>query len=391
MKRFIDTMENKRVRTGKHFMMGNVACAEGAIAAGCEFAAGYPITPASEIGHTLAKRLLEVGGYFLQTEDEISAICAAIGASWTGKKVFVPTSGPGISLMLENIGFAVGIETPVVLANVQRGGPTTGAPSMGLQGDMIQPRRGSHGDYEIIALCPSSPQEMFDHTVRAFNLAERYRTPVFVMADAFIGHMREEVTIPEPDELELTYRRILKKGADPSTVKVFLDEEVAPMPIFGMGFKTHVTSSCHDEYGNRNLIDPTALDNFIQRLRNKILKHRDEIVQVECDYDSCELALVAYGAVARCAKEAVRVARSKGLNVGYLRVITAWPFPDREIQNLSHKVKNILVLENNSGQYYPYVKAEVAGRAEVEFLPPQILGQVHSLDYVVQKIEEMLR
>jgi 2-oxoglutarate ferredoxin oxidoreductase subunit alpha len=384
-------MENKRVLTGKHFMMGNVACAEGAVAAGCEFAAGYPITPASEIGHTLARRLLEVGGYFLQTEDEISAICSAIGASWTGKKVFVPTSGPGISLMLENIGFAVGIETPCVLVNVQRGGPTTGAPSMGLQGDMIQPRRGSHGDYEIIALCPSSPQDMFDYTVRAFNLAERYRTPVFVLGDAFIGHMREEVAIPEPEELETTYRRIPKKGADLSKIKVFLDEEVAPMPIFGRGFRSHVTSSCHDEHGNRNLIDPTALDNFIQRLRNKILKHRDEIVEVESDYDSCELVLVAYGAVARCAKEAVRVARSKGLDVGYLRVITAWPFPDREIQDLSHKVKKILVLENNSGQYYPYVKAEAAGRAEVEFLAPEILGQVHSLDYVVQKIEEILR
>jgi 2-oxoglutarate ferredoxin oxidoreductase subunit alpha len=357
------------------------------IAGGCEFAAGYPITPASEIGHTLAKRLPEVGGYFLQTEDEISAICSAIGASWTGKKVFVPTSGPGISLMLENIGFAVGIE----LVNVQRGGPTTGAPSMGLQGDMIQPRRGSHGDYEIIALCPSSPQEMFDHTVRAFNLAERYRTPVFVMADAFIGHMREEVTIPEAGELETTYREIPEEGADLSKVKVFLDENVAPMPIFGRGFKSHVTSSCHDEHGNRNLIDPTALDNFIQRLRNKILKHRDEIIQVESDYDGCELVLVAYGAVARCAKEAVRVARSKGMPVGNFRVITAWPFPDREVQDLSERVKKILVLENNSGQYYPYVRASASGRAEVAFLPPEILGQVHRLEYVVEKIEEMIQ
>lgn len=384
-------MEKGRIRTGKYFMMGNVACAEGAIAGGCEFAAGYPITPASEIGHTLAKRLPEVGGYFLQTEDEISAICAAIGASWTGKKVFVPTSGPGISLMLENIGFAVGIETPCVLVNVQRGGPTTGAPSMGLQGDMVQPRRGSHGDYEIVALCPSSPQEMFDHTVQAFNLAERYRTPVFVMADAFIGHMREEVTIPEADELETTYRKIPQEGADLSKIKVFLDEDVAPMPIFGRGFKSHVTSSCHDEHGNRNLIDPTALNNFIQRMRNKILKHRDEIVQVESDCDGCELALVAYGAVGRCAKEAVGVARSKGLPVGYLRVITAWPFPDREVRDLSHKVKKILVLENNSGQYYPYVRASAAGRAEVAFLPPEILGQVHRLEYVVEKIEEMIR
>jgi 2-oxoglutarate ferredoxin oxidoreductase subunit alpha len=384
-------MEKGRVKTGKYFMMGNVACAEGAIAGGCEFAAGYPITPASEIGHTLAKRLPEVDGYFLQTEDEISAICTAIGASWTGKRVFVPTSGPGISLMLENIGFAVGIETPCVLVNVQRGGPTTGAPSMGLQGDMVQPRRGSHGEYEIVALCPSSPQEMFDHTVQAFNLAERYRTPVFVMADAFIGHMREEVTIPEADEIEITYRKIPAEGTDLSKIKVFLDEDVAPMPIFGRGFKSHVTSSCHDEHGNRNLIDPTALDNFIQRLRNKILKHRDEIVQVESDYDGCDLVLVAYGAVARCAKEAVRVARSKGMPVGYLRVITAWPFPDREVRDLSERVKKILVLENNAGQYYPYVRASAVERAGVAFLPPEILGQVHRLEYVVEKIEEMIQ
>lgn len=384
-------MKIKAIPPGKYFMMGNVACAEGAIAAGCEFAAGYPITPASEITHTLAKRLPEVGGYFLQTEDEIGAICAAIGASWTGKKVLVPTSGPGISLMLENIGFAVGIETPCVLINVQRGGPTTGAPTMGLQGDMVQPRRGSHGDYEIIALCPSSPQEMFDLTVQAFNLAERYRVPVFVMSDAFVGHMREEVIIPEEDEIELTDRKVPKEGTDLSKIKVFLDEDVAPMPIFGRGFKSHVTSSCHDEHGNRNLIDPTALDNFIRRLRNKILKHRDEIVQVEADYDGCDLALVAYGAVARCAKEAARLARSRGFDVGYLRVITAWPFPDREIRDLSQKVKRILVLENNSGQYYPYVRAEAAGAAEVGFLAPEILGQLHGLDYVVEKVGEVLR
>ena len=384
-------MTRRKIPSGKHFMMGNVACAEGAIAAGCEFAAGYPITPASEITHSLARRLLEVGGYFLQTEDEISAICAAIGASWTGKKVLVPTSGPGISLMLENIGFGVGVETPCVLVNVQRGGPTTGAPTMGLQGDMVQPRRGSHGDYEIIALCPSSPQEMFDHTVLAFSLAERFRVPVFVMSDAFVGHMREEVTIPEVEDIELVDRRIPERGADLSAIKVFLDEDVAPMPLFGMGFKSHVTSSCHDEHGNRNLIDPSALDNFIRRLRNKILKHRDDITQVEADYDGCDLALVAYGAVARCAKEAVRVSRSQGLGVGYLRIITAWPFPDREIKTLARRVKKILVLENNTGQYYPYVKAEAAGDCEVQFLAPEILGQVHGLDYVVGHLKEMLR
>jgi len=384
-------MEESGARSGRHFMMGNLACAEGAIAAGCRFAAGYPITPASEIAHALAARLPEVGGYFLQTEDEIGAICAAIGASWTGSKVIVPTSGPGISLMLENIGFAVGVETPCVLVNVQRGGPTTGAPTMGLQGDMVQPRRGAHGDYEIIALCPWSPQEMFDLTVRAFNLAEKFRVPVFVMSDAFVGHMREEVVIPEPDQIELVRRKIPETGTDLGRIRVFLDEDVAPMPVFGRGFKSHVTSSCHDEHGNRNLIDPTALDKFIRRLRQKILKHREEIVQVEVDSDKADLALVSYGAVARCAKEAVRAARSRGFDVGYLRVITAWPFPEREIRDLAGRVKRILVLENNSGQYFPYVRAEAAGLAEVEFLGPEVLGQVHGLDYVVGRIEEILK
>ena len=259
----------------------------------------------------MSQKLPEIDGKFIQMEDEISSMCAIIGASLTGLKVMTATSGPGFSLMQEAIGYAVMVEVPAVVVNVQRGGPTTGAPTMGLQGDMVQPRRGSHGDYEIIALVPSSPQEMFDLMIQAFNLAERFRIPVFVMSDAFVGHMREEVSIPEPGQIELAYRKVPKEGMDLSKIKVFLDEEVAPMPIFGKGFRSHVTSSCHDEHGNRNLIDPTALNNFITRLRNKILKHRDEIVQVESEYDGCELALVAYGAVARCAKEAAHVARSK--------------------------------------------------------------------------------
>jgi 2-oxoglutarate ferredoxin oxidoreductase subunit alpha len=200
-------MKEKRVQTGKYFMMGNIACAEGALAAGCEFAAGYPITPATEIANRLAERLPQVGGIFLQMEDEISSIAAIIGASWTGKKVMTATSGPGISLMLENIGFAIGVETPCVIVNVQRGGPTTGMPTAGVPADMVQPKRGSHGDYEIIALCPASPQEMFEHTVLAFNFAEKYRVPVFLLSDAFVGHMREEVVIPEAEKIEIVNRR----------------------------------------------------------------------------------------------------------------------------------------------------------------------------------------
>ena len=235
-------MANAAVLTGRHFMMGNIACAEGALAAGCRFAAGYPITPATEVAERLAERLPAVGGTFLQMEDEIASMAAIIGASWGGMKTLTATSGPGISLMLENIGFAVGTETPCVIVNVMRGGPTTGIPTVELQGDVIQARRGSHGDYQIIALAPSSVQECFDYTVEAFNLAERFRTPVFVLTDAFLGHMREELLIPEPAAIPIADRRLFPKGVDTESLPGFLDEDVAPMPVFGQGHKAHVTS-----------------------------------------------------------------------------------------------------------------------------------------------------
>jgi 2-oxoglutarate/2-oxoacid ferredoxin oxidoreductase subunit alpha len=384
-------MKGKRVLTGKYFMMGNNACAEGALAAGCEFAAGYPITPATEIANRLAERLPQVGGVFLQMEDEISSIATIIGASWTGKKVMTATSGPGISLMLENIGFAVGVETPCVIVNVQRGGPTTGMPTAGVPADMVQPKRGSHGDYEIIALCPASPQEMFDHTVLAFNLAESYRVPVFILSDAFVGHMREEVVIPEPGKIPIVNRKIPEVGADRLKIKGFLDEDVAPMPIFGKGFRSHVTSSCHDEYGKRNLSDLTALDHFIRRLSNKILKHKDDIVKVERDYEGAEVVLVSYGAVSRAAQMAAARAREEGLPVGTLRLITAWPFPEEEIEAMARRAKKVIVLENNLGQLYPYIKAEAAAHADVSFLPPRVIGEIQDPEDILQKIRETLK
>ncbi len=372
-------------------MMGNVACAEGAIAAGCEFAAGYPITPATEIANRLAERLPQVGGAFFQMEDEISAIAAVIGASWTGRKSMTVTSGPGISLMLENIGFAIGVETPCVIVNVQRGAPTTGMPTVGIQGDMVQARRGSHGDYEIIALCPSSPQEMFEHTLIAFNYAERYRTPVFILSDAFVGHMREEVIIPEAEKIKTEYRKVPPPGINPLEIKGFLDEDVAPMPIFGRGYKAHVTSSCHDEYGRRNLIDISALDNFVRKLSTKILKHKQDIIIVEKDYEDAEMVLVSYGAVARAAKEASLRARKEGLPVGTLRLITVWPFPQEEIERMARQVKQVIVLENNLGQIYPYIKAEAARFSEVSFIPPKMIGQIHDPEEILIKIREMMK
>jgi len=382
-------MSEKRVLTGRYFMMGNVACAEGAIAAGCEFTAGYPITPATEIANQLAERLPRVGGTFLQMEDEISSIAAVIGASWTGKKSMTVTSGPGISLMLENIGFAIGVETPCVIVNVQRGAPSTGMPTIGIQGDMVQAKRGSHGDYEIIALCPSSPQEMFNHTIIAFNYAERYRTPVFILSDAFVGHMREEVIIPEPEKINTVYRKIPEPGMDPQTMRGFLDEDVAPMPIFGRGYKAHVTSSCHDEYGKRNLIDLSALDNYVRKLSNKILKHRDEITLVERDYEGAETVLVSYGAVARAAAMAASRAKEEGIPVGTLRLITVWPFPEEEIEKMARQAKHVIVLENNLGQIYPYIKAEAAHFSEVSFLPPRVIGQIQDPEDILRKIREV--
>ena len=382
-------MGNRAVLTGRHFMMGNIACAEGALAAGCRFAAGYPITPATEVAERLAERLPGVGGTFLQMEDEIASIAAVIGASWGGMKAMTATSGPGISLMLENIGFALGTETPCVIVNVMRGGPTTGIPAVELQGDVIQPRRGSHGDYQIIALAPSSVQEVFDYTVEAFNLAERFRTPVFVLSDAFLGHMREEVLIPEAAQVPIADRKLFPPDTDTETLPAFLDEDVAPMPVFGRGHKAHVTSSCHDAYGRRNVIDAKALDVFIRKLNDKIAKHRDEIVRVASDAEGAEIVLVSYGSVFRCAQAAVEAGRAEGLPLGSFKLGTLWPFPDREIAALAERARHLFVLENNLGQMFHYVQAAAAPRCGVSFLPPRILGELHEVEDILKAVREV--
>ena len=381
---------NKSVLTGTHFEMGNWACTEGALAAGCNFAAGYPITPASEVANCLADRLPQVGGTFLQTEDEISAICSAIGASWTGCKAMTVTSGPGISLMQENIGFAVSTETPLVIVDVQRFGPSTGVPSVGLAGDIVQVARGSHGDYQIIALCPESPQEMFDLTIRAFNLAETYRVPVFLMADGFIGHMREQIVIPEADQIEIKQRKIAEPAASVLDRQDFLDVNVAPMPVFGRGLKAHVTSSCHDEHGMRNLSDPAVMHRYAMRPIEKISTHRDNIIQVQADCDDAQIALVTYGTVSRSARAAARLARKQGAKVGTLRLLTCWPFPDQEIRQVAEQVEHMLVLENNTGQLYPYIKAEAAHACRVSFLGPKTLGQIHDPEFILENTKDLI-
>jgi len=382
-------MAKGAVLSGRHFMMGNIACAEGALAAGCRFAAGYPITPATEVAERLAERLPTVGGTFLQMEDEIASIAAVIGASWGGMKAMTATSGPGISLMLENIGFALGTETPCVIVNVMRGGPTTGIPAVELQGDVIQPRRGSHGDYQIIALAPSSVQEVFDYTVEAFNLAERYRTPVFVLSDAFLGHMREELIVPDAAQIPIVDRKLFPPDKDSETLPAFLDEDVAPMPVFGRGHKAHVTSSCHDAYGRRNVIDAKALDLFIRKLNDKIEKHRDEIIRVASDAEGAEIVLVSYGSVFRCAQAAVVAGRAEGLPLGSFKLGTLWPFPDREIAALAERARHLIVLENNLGQMFHYVQAAAAGRAHINFLRPRVLGELHEIEDILKAVREV--
>ena len=382
-------MHDGMMKAGRYFMQGNVACAEGALFAGCRFFAGYPITPATEIAEHMARRLPEVSGVYVQMEDEIGSIASVIGASWTGALAMTATSGPGISLMQENIGYAVGTETPCVIVDVQRGGPSTGIPAVPMQGDMVQVRRGSHGEYESIALAPASVQEMFDLTVCAFNMAEKLRMPVFVMADAALGHMRESVAIPEGNAIPKVRRKVPEPGSDPGEIRGFLDEDVAPMPVFGHGFKAHVTGSCHDERGMRNVVEAEALDGFVRTLKRKVEKQRDALVRVEAEHtEDAEVILLGYGLVGRAARAVARQARREGLRVGSVRPVTVWPFADAELRALCKNARRILVMENNLGQMFPYVQAAVD--ADVISLPPKMLGTLHRPQEVMDCIREVI-
>lgn len=382
-------MPDGMMKAGRYFMQGNVACAEGALFAGCRFFAGYPITPATEIAEHMARRLPEVSGVYVQMEDEIGSIASVIGASWTGAMAMTATSGPGISLMQENIGYAVGTETPCVIVDVQRGGPSTGIPAVPMQGDMVQVRRGSHGEYESIALAPASAQEMFDLTVCAFNMAELTRMPVFVMADAALGHMRESVVIPEGDAIPKVRRKVPEPGRDPGEIRGFLDEDVAPMPVFGHGFKAHVTGSCHDERGMRNVVEAEALDGFVRTLKRKVEKQRDALVRVEAEHtEDADVILLGYGLVGRAARAVARQARREGLRVGSVRPVTVWPFADAELRALCKNARRILVMENNLGQMFPYVQAAVD--ADVISLPPKMLGMLHRPQEVMDCIREVI-
>lgn len=368
------------------FWQGNEACAEAAIAAGCRFFAGYPITPASEIAEHMAKQLPKVRGIAIQMEDELASIGAVIGASWTGTKSMTATSGPGFSLMQEFIGYAFMTETPCVIVNMQRAGPSTGQATKCGQGDIMQARWGTHGDYTAIALSPNSVQETFELTIKAFNLAERYRTPVILLADEIIAHMREQLTIPPPEKIELINRRKPKSGE-----KAFFGlEEVPPMPAVGEGCNVTVTGSTHDEYGIRVTADPVVHRRLVERLNSKIQNHTDELADYEAQgIDACQIGVVSYGCTSRAVYEAVEEAENERIRTGYVRLKTLWPFPDKIIKKLAKSAKAIIVPEMNLKQIYYEVERATAGKAQVIPMNKIGGGELITPEELLAKIQEV--
>ena len=376
------------VLTGEHYITGDEACAEGAMAAGCMFFGGYPITPATEVAEHMSVRLPEVGGTFIQMEDEIAAMASILGASWAGQKSMTSTSGPGFSLMMENIGLGVCTETPCVVVNVQRAGPSTGLPTMGAQGDMMQARWGSHGHYELIALAPSSAQEIFSQTITAFNLAEKYRTPVMLMTDEVIGHMSEKVVIPDASEIKTISRTKPKGRKDRFRLYQPGENGVAPMPAAGDGYKVHVTGLTHDERGYPTMTVEAQAE-MMDRIVRKIRDNRDDIIMTEShNLEDAEIILVSYGISARTSLAAMHQARSMGLKVGFLKLATIWPFAEEKIRELAERAKALITVEINLGQIHLEVTRSAAGRAECH-LVGHAGGTVITPEQVMAKIKEV--
>ena len=375
---------------GEFFMNGDTACAEGAISAGCRFFAGYPITPATEVAERMSERLPEVGGVFIQMEDELGSMNAVLGASWGGVKAMTATSGPGFSLMMENLGLGAMLETPCVLVNVQRAGPSTGLPTLTAQGDMMQARWGSHGVYGIIALSPSSPQEIFELTIKAFDLSEKYRTPVLVMTDESVGHMSEKVTIPPADAIETFPRR--KPAVSPEEYLPFKPDAdlVPPMANAGEGYRFHVTGLTHDERGYPAMT-AEAQDKLVRRLVDKIELNKNDIIVLEEDgIEGADVVVCSYGISARIAFMAINAAREEGLKVGMLRLITVWPFPDERIGEIARQIKAFVVPELNYGQIALEVERCSRGAAET-ILVSHMGGSVHEPRTILSAIREASR
>jgi len=374
-------------RTGEFFLSGDEACAEGALAAGCRFFAGYPITPATEIAEHMSERLPEVGGTYIQMEDELASMAAVLGAAWGGARAMTATSGPGFSLMMENIGLGAMLETPCVVVDMQRAGPSTGLPTMTGQGDMMQARWGSHGPYSIIAISPSSPQELFDLTIRAFNLSEKYRVPVLVMSEEAIGHMYEKVTIPPPGSIRIEPRR--EPRVPPAEYLPYTpDDDLVPaMAPPGKGYRFHATGLTHDERGYPAMT-AEAQDRLVRRLVDKIELNKKDIIQTAEDgIEGADVVVCSYGISARVSSIAIERARAAGMRVGLLRLVTVWPFPLERVREIAGNIKAFVVPEINYGQMVLEVERAAAGKTRT-VLVPHMGGAVHDPETIYEAIRQ---
>jgi 2-oxoglutarate ferredoxin oxidoreductase subunit alpha len=378
------------VLTGVHYLDGDYACGEGAMAAGCRFVAGYPITPSTEVVERMSRRFPSMGGTFIQMEDELASMAAVVGASWTGTKSMTVTSGPGFSLMMENIGLGAMMEAPCVVVNVQRAGPSTGLPTMVGQADVMQARWGSHGDYELISLSPQSPQEAFDLTIDAFNLSETYRLPVMFLMDECVGHMTEKVVIPAAEEIEVVPRTLTSR---PPGEYLPYRRDGGPAPEFaraGDGHRFHATGLTHDERGYPMMSAERQWEN-VGHLVGKIRDHTEEIVRFEEeDVEGAEVVVLAYGITARVARLGIEMARREGVRVGFIRPIVIWPFPERRIRELASRVRAFVVPEINLGQIVLEVERCAAGQAAAISVPHPA-GGVHDPEVICKAIVGAVR
>ncbi|MCK9216758.1 MAG: 2-oxoacid:acceptor oxidoreductase subunit alpha [Firmicutes bacterium] len=377
-------MKNKEL-----LMQGNEACVEGALVAGMRFFAGYPITPSTEIAELSSEKLPLVGGKFIQMEDEIASMAATIGASLTGLKSMTATSGPGFSLKQENIGYAAIAEVPCVIVDVQRGGPSTGLPTSPSQGDIMQSKWGTHGDHPIIVVAPASVRETFDLTIKAFNFSETYRTPVIILLDEVIGHMREKIELPDISKIDIVNRK--KPLVNKEDYLPFKADEdlVPPMADYGEGYRFHVTGLVHDETGFPSN-NPDVSDKLIRRLDAKIEKNKDKIVEwEEKNTNDAEIIILSIGCVSRASNAAMKIMRNKGIKVGTFRPITVWPFPEKRLEELSQKVKAIIVAEMNLGQMALEVERISKCMTRIEKVN-KVNGEIITPDEIIAKIKEVL-
>ncbi len=379
----VTATEQKKER----LVLGNRACAEGAIAAGCRFFGGYPITPSTEIAEVLAREMPKVGGKFIQMEDEIASLAAVIGASVAGVKSMTATSGPGFSLMQEHIGYAYMAEVPCVIVDVQRGGPSTGLPTKVSQSDTMQARWGPHGDYQAIALAPSSVAECFHFTIRAFNLSEKYRTPVVVLMDEVVGHMREKVTFPDPGEIRIINR--MKPTVHPGWYQHFEVNPhfVSPMASFGEGYRYNITGLTHNPDGFPTA-RPVVIKEKLDKLKNKITHNVNNVVEMREEFmEDAHLAVFAYGIVARAARQAVHMAREKRIKVGLIQPLTVWPFPDVYMEHVLEQLDLVIVAELNQGQLIREVMRVNTGKTRVRGLN-RYDSELITPDQIFRKIRE---